>query len=71
MIAHVLDSNRRPSIARRRRQLAMAGVLVPVPFPPSKKSNYNFVPQRKVIDYCADAVKTLEVGMGLLLQYNN
>ena len=40
----------------------MAGVLVPVPFPPSKKSNYNFVPQRKVIDYCAAAVKTLEVG---------
>lgn len=39
----------------------MAGVLIPVPFPPAKKNNYNFVPQKKVIDYYAAAVKTLEV----------
>ena len=39
----------------------MAGVLIPVPFPPPKKNNYNFVPQRKVVDYYAAAVKTLEV----------
>ena len=40
----------------------MAGVLIPAPFPPTKKG-YNFVPQRKVIDYYAAAVKTLEVRM--------
>lgn len=39
----------------------MAGVLIPVPFPQAKKSNYNFVPQKKVVDYYAAAVKTLEV----------
>lgn len=46
---------------RWRSLLAMAGVLIPVPFPQAKKSNYNFVPQKKVVDYYAAAVKTLEV----------
>lgn len=39
-----------------------AGLQLPPTFPHGKKGPYNFVSQRKVIDYYASAVRTLEVG---------
>ena len=40
---------------------------VPPSFPPAKKGGFNFVSQRKVIDYYATAVKTLEVSFSTRL----
>ena len=43
----------------------MASVMlppaIPAPFPPIKKGAYNFNTQKRVVDYYATAIKTLEV----------